>query len=603
MNELANTLSKNKWERIGAAKRAGILVPLFSVYSEKSAGIGDLADLKLLVDFCAKTGNSILQLLPMNEVGSTFCPYDAVSSFAIEPAYVSLEDIPGMDAAAFKKRIVDLKKRFSAGKKYVDYGVKDKKIDLMWDLFYEEGGASSAGYKEFRENNSYWLDDFAVFKTIKEFHEGKPWYEWEDGYRERDPSKLEFFENKFRKEIAFERWMQWVLYGQFVAAKAYAASKGVFIKGDLPVLISRDSADVWAHKEFFKLDLAAGAPPDMYCAKGQRWGMPTYSWSAIESDGYKYVKERMAYAGNFYDIIRIDHVVGLFRIWSIPCNDLPENAGINGFFDPRDEKEWEAHGKRSLSVMLHNTDMLLCSEDLGMIPDACPKTLKEYGIPGNDVQRWTKDWAVRHDFLPPEEYRLLSVAMISTHDTTNCAAWWENEAGTVDEQLFKAKCGERGIDYDSVKDEIFDSSLSRHGRLRWLTGVDSVDAYMEILGKKRSELPDFIDMYENTFMEKEKLWKMLGLKGSMREESDDNILGAVMEMTFRSRSIFCIQLIFDWLGMAGLLKGDPYQYRVNMPGTVSDKNWSLTIPLSLDKLIGHDICGGMKELISGSGRE
>src|SRR3989338_2636598 len=143
----------------------------------------------------------------------------------------------------------------------------------------------------------------------------------------------------------------------------------------------------------------------MYCAKGQRWGMPTYNWEAIAGDGYRYLKEKLKYAENFYDILRLDHVVGLFRIWSTPYDEPAENKGLNGFFDPRDENMWGEHGRRILSVMLNSTDMLLSAEDLGIIPKTCPKTLEELGIPGNDVERWTKDWNVKHDFLGPEDYR------------------------------------------------------------------------------------------------------------------------------------------------------------------------------------------------------
>ena len=159
--------------------------------------------------------------------------------------------------------------------------------------------------------------------------------------------------------------------------------------------------------------------------------------------------------------------------------------------------------------MLKNTDMLLCAEDLGVIPAVCTQTLREFGIPGNDVQRWTKDYKVRHDFLMPKEYRNLSVAMLSTHDTTNWAAWWENEAGTVDEALFIRKCHDRKIDFARVSLKLFDTNLSFHGRLRWKKEVDCTDKLLWELGKKREEVGDFIELYQNSFAEKEKLWKIL----------------------------------------------------------------------------------------------
>jgi 4-alpha-glucanotransferase len=247
--------------------------------------------------------------------------------------------------------------------------------------------------------------------------------------------------------------------------------------------------------------------------------------------------------------------------------------------------------------------MLLCAEDLGTIPKVCPQTLKLLGIPGNDVQRWIKEWKVKHDFLPAAEYRTLSVAMLSTHDTTNWPAWWENEAGTIDEALFIRKCADRKINYASIREQLFDQSLSRHGRLRWRNDITSTDILVNILGKKKEELKDFIDLYENSFQEKEKLWKHLKLKGPMREGADAQIVEAVLKITLDSEAIFCIQLITDWLYLTEIFEGDPYQYRINTPGTISPNNWSLVMPISLEGLLKHKVCGKIKKMVAASGRK
>ncbi|MFH1189296.1 MAG: 4-alpha-glucanotransferase [Candidatus Omnitrophota bacterium] len=600
--DLLKTLSADKWKAIGTDRRAGILAPLFSVYSRKSAGIGEFGDLKLLVDLCEKTGCSILQLLPMNEVGSTFCPYDAVSSFALEPAYVSLGAIPAAAGKTIKAGIAKIRKSYPAGKGHVDYAVREEKRRMLREIF-NAGGASSPEFKKFTASNKYWLDDFALYKAIKDRDLGKPWYEWREGYAYRDKDALDQFEAENKDDITFQKWVQWILRDQFKAAKEYAASKGVLIKGDLPILISRDSADVWAHPEYFKLDFAAGAPPDMYCAKGQRWGMPTYEWERIAADKYKYFKEKLGYAENFYDILRVDHVVGLFRIWSIPYDEPAESEGLNGKFDPPDEDVWRAHGSKILSVMSDNTSMLLCAEDLGMIPKSCPEVLREFGVPGNEVQRWVKDWSVTHDFLAPKEYRLISVAMLSTHDTTNWAAWWENEAGTVDEALFIRKCRERGIDYENVKENLFDMKRSGRGRLRWQDIVGTKEIYIGILGKREEELKDFLDMYENSYREKEKLWAQFKLKGALRQRYDAEIIKAALNITLSSRSVFSIELLIDYLYLADEFKGDPYQYRINVPGTIAGTNWSLRLPLSLEELSSHKACGEIKAMVDASGRK
>jgi len=599
---MLDSAPKDKWKRIGTNKRAGVLAPLFSIYSQNSLGIGDFLDLKLLIEWAHQTANSIIQLLPLNEVGPLFCPYDSLSSFALEPMYISLKTLAAKDKS-FPDKIGNLKRTFPAGKPYVDYGIKKAKISLLWEIYLQDSKLPCAEFKQFQEENTYWLNDFALFKVLKDYHQGRPWYEWEDKYKNRDGEALKVFQKEHEREIEFQIWVQWQLYKQFKEIRTYAQRKKVLLKGDLPILVSRDSADVWQHPEFFKLEYASGAPPDMYCAKGQRWGMPTYNWERISADRYRYLKEKLRYAQNFYDILRIDHVVGLFRIWSIPYNEPLENQGLNGFFDPKDEKEWEEHGRQILSVVVNSTDMLICAEDLGVIPKACPKIMEELGIPGNDVQRWVKDWKVKHDFLKPQDYRPLSVAMLSTHDTTNWPGWWENEAGTVDEALFMRKCADpRQINFSQLRDKLFDAKLSVRGRLRWLNSVDSVEKLASILGKRKEEINDFIDLYENTYQEKEKLWKHLKLKGRMREKCDSEIVKAALRITLESRAIFCINLFIDWLYLTDIFKGGPYQYRTNTPGTINDKNWSLAIPLSLDGLLKHKVCRVIKEMIASSGR-
>ena len=602
---MTNNSPQNNWKDIGKKRRAGVLAPLFFVYSGRSVGVGDFHDLDLLAGWCAKSGLSILQLLPMNEVGPTFCPYDAVSSFALEPMYISLEDLPEAREKVVKTRIAGLKKKFPAGKKYINYDIKDAKKALLWQIYSAGRGAGcgSEEFKVFASENEYWLDDFALFKVLKAYHEGRPWYEWADGYRDRDFGKIDVFRKEHTGEIDFEKWIQWTAFAQFKAAKKFAAAKGVFICGDLPILTSRDSADVWAHKEFFKLDFSAGAPPDMYCAKGQRWGMPTYNWEALAKDGYRYLAEKLKYSENFYDILRIDHVVGLFRIWSIPYNEPMENEGLNGAFDPADEKMWKDHGRDILSVLLESSSICFIAEDLGVIPKDCPETLKELMIPGNDVQRWTKDWAVAHDFLEPKAYRPFSVAMLSTHDTTNWSAWWENEAGTIDEALFIRRTQGRGIDYESAKLKLFDPARSKHGRLRWLKSIVSSEVLAQGLGKKKTDIADFVDRYENTYNEKEKLWKYMGLKGSMREKCDGEILKAAFNITLNTRSIFCIELMIDYLYMADLFSGDPYPVRVNRPGIVDKTNWSIVIPIPLEKLSAHRLCVNIRDMVLGACRE
>jgi len=529
----ARTLSKSQWERIGVKRRAGALIPLFSIYSKKSIGVGDLGDLKLSIDWIRSIGHSIIQLLPLNEVGAFFCPYDPVSSFALEPLYLSFDREFFLGIRGFEPRISNLRKKFPLDAKFVDYALKDEKLRLLRDYFLKQSPLGNRDLEIFKEENSYWLPDFALYRVIKARQGEKPWYEWEDNLRDRDRKALSDFSREHKQEIEFQYWLQWQLYRQLKGIKDYAARKGVLLKGDLPLLVSRDSADVWAHPEFFKLEFAAGAPPDMYCANGQRWGMPPYNWENIASDDYRYLKEKLKYADNFYDLLRVDHVVGLFCIWMIPESEPFNNQGIKGFFDPPDAASWEKQGRQILKVLIDNTDMLLCAEDLGLTPEICPQVINDLGIPGNDVQRWAKDWSGSRDFISGEKYRFLSVAMLSTPDTANWPRWWENEAGAG---------------------------------------------------------------------EKEELWKMLGLPGGVRERSDQELVNAALGICYSSRAIFCINNIFDLFFLDDIISNDPHRYRINRPGTISDKNWSLRLPIPLEELLHSKINTKMRRLSESSGR-
>ena len=595
---VSNTISQDNWKDIGFKKRAGVLIPLFTVHSKNSFGLGDLGDLRLIIDWAKLTAQSIIQLLPMNEVGPLFCPYDALSSFALEPAYICLKEFPALKEKRFKSTLDD--------SLHVDYTLKQEKLQLLWDIYLAQDLSVASDFETFQQKNSYWLPDFALFKLLKDNYQGQPWYVWEEKFKNRNHQALQEFAQDNIEKITFQMWLQWILFRQLRAARDYAVKNNILLKGDLPVLVSRDSADVWAHPEFFKLDFAAGAPPDMYTALGQRWGMPTYNWENIAKDDYRYLKEKLKIAQEFYNILRIDHVVGFFRIWSIPYNDRLENQGLNGFFDPSDEHLWAEHGRRILSVLVQNTTMLLCAEDLGVIPKCCTDTLLEFGIPGNDVQRWVKDWKVKHDFSLPEEYRQLSVAMLSTHDTTNWKAWWQYEAGTVDAGLFIRKCKERGIDFVAAKEKLFNPLKSFHGRLRWLDSIDSVDKLILGLSPQgvipKDHLMDFVDLYLNTFQEKEKLWKLLNCSGQVTQEASKELLAKIIQFTLNSRAIFCVQSISDWLGLADIFKGDPYQYRVNVPGTISPQNWSLRLPLTLEQLLKHPLNKQIRKMIVASGR-
>ena len=616
--QFLSTLTKKQWERIGIKRRSGVAIPLFSLYSEKSIGIGELPDIKLLVDWCKETQMSIIQLLPMNDVGFNFRPYDAQSAFALEPMYLSLDELAEVDLTPFKKELSSLRERFPTGSNRVNYQIKQAKLEFLWKIFKKNSNPSSA-FKGYLEDCKSWLNDYVLYKVIKEENSAKSWEDWDSRLKNREPQALENFRNDNLERIKFHQWLQWQLSEQFKSVKAYAESKDVLLMGDLPFLVSRDSADVWSHQDYFKLGLCSGAPPDMYFASGQRWGMPVYNWQNIARDDFYCIKERLSYAENFYDLFRIDHVIGVFRIWTIPVLEPKENAGLNGRFDPQDEGLWEAQGRKILSVMVSSTKMLPCAEDLGVVPECSYRVLEEFAIPGIDVQRWMKYWGTSYDFKAPQDYRKNAIAALSTHDSTILCAWWLYEAGTVDGELFKIRCQEAGISFDLAGKGVFNFENSNHGRLRWKHKINNSDLLLKALnlallknnrvdnekgGVNSSlfEAGDLVNLYKESYNERKKFWDYLDMGDKFGRNCAHDLVRLALEKISGASSIFSIQLIQDWLSIDCLYDCDFWQLRINFPGTMSEKNWSIVMDLSLEDILTLPVNGIIREINLRTGR-
>lgn len=603
-----NTNTAAKWNKIGIKRRAGVAAPLFSIYSHKSTGIGEIPDIKYLVKWCLKTDLSIIQLLPMNDVGFDFAPYNSVSSFALEPMYLSLNDLKNVNLHHIKKEIRDLKKIIPAGGEKVNYRIKSEKLKILYKIYKVSYLKGIKKFEDFKNENSYWLKDYALFKVLKELHQNKSWEDWDENYKNRDENALAEIEEQYSDRLNFRYWLQWQLYEQFKTAKKYATDKNILMMGDLPFLVSRDSADVWAHRRYFNMDLSSGAPPDMYFYLGQRWGTPTYNREEMEKDNYLYVKEKLKYAENFYDLYRIDHFVGFFRLWSIPNDCPPDKGGLCGKFDPANESVWEETGKKLLDVMIENSSMMPCAEDLGTVPWCSPKVLWEYGIPGMNVQRWVKDFNNDAKFINPENYRINSVSTISTHDSSTIIDWWHNEAGTIDEKLFQRLCSEKQIPsekYAEIVRDLFDYEKSKHGRLFWKDSIDSIEKLENILGLKRDSCWDIINLYKESINEKQKFLHFLGIEVNANDyKINTTFIRKVLEQVNDASSIFSIQLMQEWLFLDDSLfvKGEETSYRINFPGISNDINWTFVLPLSMEIILNLGVNSEIKRIVQEKGR-
>ena len=390
-----------KFDRPGF-RGAGTAIPVFSLRTESDFGIGEFKDLRPLVDWAAATGQCIIQLLPVNDTTrkgewKDSYPYSPISSFALHPLYINLQALGIRETVAFKKEQAELNalaeldypRVFQAKMKYIRKAFKTRGTRDM----------DTPGFKKFVQENEYWLEEYAQFCA------------------KRDSLEPEYY-----------RWMQWHLDKQFAAEVKYARSKGVSLKGDLPIGVSSDSAEAYWHPELFNLDSTAGAPPDYFSTDGQNWGFPTYNWEEMAKDDFAWWKSRLRKMSEYFDAFRIDHILGFFRIWEIPAgirsglaghfnpalpyspeeiynmhlpidglfHEDPRHPGMyqplinpasqnlpqwqqerfgalyNDFFYHRHDEFWRRNAERKLPELLGATGMLACGEDLGMVPDCVP---------------------------------------------------------------------------------------------------------------------------------------------------------------------------------------------------------------------------------------
>lgn len=601
---LKESKTADKWEKFGMRRRSGVAVPLFSVRSGKSIGIGEISDIKLILRWCELTANSILQLLPLNDTGFDFAPYNSISSFALDPMYISIRSLKDVNLSPFKKDISELRVKFQHSKDKTDYAIKQEKVNLLWRIYRRAYLKGLKKYERFVEENMYWLKEYAMYKVLKHRNENASWDKWEEVYRDRDSEALNKFEEESREKIEFHYWVQWQLFEQMTGVKKYAEEKGVFIMGDIPYLVSRDSCDVWAARNYFELDKLSGAPPDMYFANGQRWGMPPYNRTELEKNNFRYFTDKLEYAKNFYDMYRIDHFVGFFRVWTIDKNEPQETAGLNGKFVPGNEHEWEATGKRLLDAMISESAMLPCAEDLGTVPECSPRTLWEYGVPGMDVQRWIKS---DNDFIPSEKFRWLSIATVSTHDSSSLTDWIYNEAGTIDKMLFERLLKSRGFTEDKIKEteeKLFSLEKSHYNRLLWKDEINTREKFLEAAGISIEGNYDIAMLYDESYSEKEKFMSRIdsridsGSKLFNNGKVTTKFIREVLDFICRTDSIFSIHLLQEYLCLDDnfLRKTEEKSFRINFPGLVNDENWTAVLPISLERMCTLEINREIKEM-------
>ena len=548
-------------------KLAGTQVPVFSLRTRKSAGIGDFGDLKTMIDFVASTGQKVLQLLPINDTTITHTwtdsyPYSCISVFAIHPQYADLHALPELKDAKARAEAEKTRAELNALDK-IDYEkVNDFKINYLRQIFNQEGGKmmKTAEYKAFFQDAELWLVPYAQYSYLRDKNGTADFNQWPDHqvWDEAERKALADPKTAAYKNVAFFYFVQFVLDRQMQEAHEHAKTKGVILKGDIPIGVNRNGCDVWTEPKYFNLNGQAGAPPDDFSANGQNWGFPTYNWFEMLKDGCQWWNRRFKNMARYFDAYRIDHVLGFFRIWEIPVHSVhgllgqfapalamsreeiesyglhfqedrftrpfitdwvldrvfheragevkekyldrldderyqmkPEvdtqrkvealfadvtdekelwlrdglyalisdvlfvrdhtNPGVfhprisaqldfiyeslydndkaafnrlyNDYFYRRNNQFWYQEAMKKLPKLVQATRMLVCAEDLGMVPDCVPWVMDELKILSLELQSMPKDPSVKFGHLSRNPYR--SVCTISSHDMPTLRMWWD----------------------------------------------------------------------------------------------------------------------------------------------------------------------------------
>lgn len=561
-------------------KGAGVAIPVFSLRTEKSFGVGEFGDLQPLVDWCNRVGLKIIQILPINDTSATHTwhdsyPYSSISAFALHPIYLNLSKVVTEANQGLLTAVEVERKRLNAlpGLEYET--VWKTKRDLLKQIYKSQRKQTfeTATYQKFFAENRHWLMPYSVFCHLRDRFGTSDFKQWLK-YGEYDEEKIAALAGEDSPDydsVAFNYFVQFHLHLQLKDAADYAHTHGVILKGDIPIGVTPYGVDAWQHRELFNLDMQAGAPPDAFTSKGQNWGFPTYNWQRMKTDGFEWWKQRFEQMSGYFDAFRIDHILGFFRIWSIPINSteglmgrfvpalpvraseftsrgiafdrerytnpfindavlselfgqdadfvkqqyLEAVAGVwhlkdefstqrkvedhfskiekterndkirNGLcelignvilfaednspdqfhfrfavetvssfrnLDPRTQRAirelyvdyffrrqdnfWRNEAMEKLPALKRDTNMLVCGEDLGLVPACVPDVMRQLGILSLEVQRMPKN--SRHDFSPPAAAPYLSVVTPSTHDMSTIREWWQEDR-KVTQRFFNAE--------------------------------------------------------------------------------------------------------------------------------------------------------------------
>lgn len=638
----------------------GVSVPVSALRSSESCGSGEFADLVPFGGWCAEAGVDLIQILPVNDTGWNSSPYSALSAFALHPLYLRLTDIAGVEplageVAAFRASC-ERQKRLS----YRD--TLAFKLSVVERAFAARAGEIQQDpfFARWREDNP-WTAPHAVFSAVRKERNGDPWPGWPAPLRDPSSEDITRWFAAHERQCLVHAWTQYVLEGQLSEAARKLQAMGIALKGDIPILMSEDSVDVWASRRYFDLRSRAGAPPDMYSTQGQNWGFPVYDWDRLAQDGYQWWKSRLIQASKFFHAFRIDHVLGFFRIWAIPRE---ETSGLLGRFSPAvaiapaelARKGFDEGRIRWLSVP-HITGAALAAGLGGDAPRAAGQYLDRVGQ--EDLFNLKPPVDAEGAIQALEEQRRVKDFLLAAHSDRALlpagdgflAAWYAERSTAFasltepEKSTFRGLAGasrarseevweKRGRELLAVLRDTTDMLVCAEDLGDVPACVPRVLAELSILGLRIVRwsreygspgapfiapahyprlsvcTPSVHDTstlrawWEEDPAERALFFAGLGRGEACPDKMDGELLRDILELCLDSDSLLCVLQLQELLDLdEGLWSNDPREDRINVPGTVDDTNWTWRMPITIEALSGRGPLLARLKALAGPRRE
>lgn len=576
---------------------AGIAVPVFSLRSEGSAGVGDFGDLKALIDWTEMVGMKAVQILPVNDTTNTHTwmdsyPYNSISVYAFHPMYLDLRQLGRLsDDAAMNE--FEMQRRRLNMLPQLDYEEVNQLKQKYIRAKYKEDGAQvlqSEGYNTFYEHNEYWLKPYAAFSFLRDLYGTADFSAW-DNYRTYQPEMIDRLMSEKKEDTSYYCYVQYLLHLQLLDAGNYARQKNIILKGDIPIGVCRCSVGTWAEPYYFNMEEQTGAPPDFFSDNGQNWGFPTYNWDIMATDDYRWWRRRMSKMSEYFSAYRIDHILGFFRIWEIP---VPYKSGLVGHFSPALPMSPQEIEERGVPFI----------EDM-YIKD--PKEPSRYHL------RISAKKERSYNFLLTEQERHAFDALYEDFFYHRHTQFWYNEAMKKLPVLTRSNqmiaCGEdlgmipecvpwvmRQLGILSLEIQSMPKAMGHE------FGVLSDNPVLSVCTISSHDTPSLRGWWEENADRSQRYYNnVLGLEGKAPESAPGWLCEKILRMHLECPSALCILTLQDWLSVDESVRcADVESERINIPANPRHY-WRYRMHLTIEQLMGCTALNSkIHELISSS---